>query len=162
MSGRTETAQVCSSAPLHDSSMLRARLSEAILGNVTQRTRKTTRCCFAARHLSHVSCWVCIDTCHALAAGYDLTTKQGFDEVFDEFDKLIGFRYLKGMHFNDSKKEPGSRVDRHASLGKGSLGTDVFGLIMNDKRFDGIPLILETPDEKLWPEEILFLKSLIK
>ena len=105
---------------------------------------------------------VCIDTCHALAAGYDLTTKQGFDEVFDEFDKLIGFRYLKGMHFNDSKKEPGSRVDRHASLGKGSLGTDVFGLIMNDKRFDGIPLILETPDEKLWPEEILFLKSLIK
>jgi len=105
---------------------------------------------------------VCIDTCHALAAGYDLTTRDGFEEVFDEFEKIIGFSYLKGMHFNDSKKEAGSRVDRHASLGKGSLGTDIFGFIMADKRFDGIPLILETPDEKLWPEEISFLKSLAK
>jgi deoxyribonuclease-4 len=105
---------------------------------------------------------VCIDTCHALAAGYNLTTKEGFDEVFKKFEELIGFNFLKGMHFNDSKKEAGSRVDRHASLGKGTLGTDVFGFIMNDKRFDGIPLILETPDEKLWPEEILFLKGLIK
>jgi deoxyribonuclease-4 len=105
---------------------------------------------------------VCIDTCHALAAGYDLTTREGFEEVFDEFEDIIGFSYLKGMHFNDSKKEAGSRVDRHASLGKGSLGTDIFGFIMNDKRFDGIPLILETPDEKLWPEEISFLKSLVK
>lgn len=105
---------------------------------------------------------VCIDTCHALAAGYNLTTKEGFDDVFTEFEELIGFNFLKGMHFNDSKKETGSRVDRHASLGKGTMGTDVFGFIMNDKRFDGIPLILETPDEKLWPEEILFLKGLIE
>ncbi len=105
---------------------------------------------------------VCIDTCHALAAGYDLTTREGFEEVFKEFENIIGFSYLKGMHFNDSKKEAGSRVDRHASLGKGSLGTDIFRFIMADKRFDGIPLILETPDEKLWPEEISFLKSLVK
>ena len=105
---------------------------------------------------------VCIDTCHALAAGYDLTNREGFEEVFDEFEKIIGFSYLKGMHFNDSKKEAGSRVDRHASLGKGSLGTDIFRFIMADNRFDGIPLILETPDEKLWTEEISFLKSLVK
>ncbi len=105
---------------------------------------------------------VCIDTCHALSAGYNITTKEGFETVFKVFDEQIGFKYLRGMHLNDSKKEPGSRVDRHASLGKGSLGTEVFNYIMNDKRFDGIPLILETPDEKLWPEEIMFLKNLIK
>lgn len=105
---------------------------------------------------------VCIDTSHAFAAGYDISSKEGFDRVFDEFEKLIGFKYLRGMHFNDSKKELGSRVDRHASLGKGLLGSDIFRFIMNDKRFNGIPLILETPDVSLWPAEILFLKSLIK
>jgi deoxyribonuclease IV len=102
---------------------------------------------------------VCIDTAHAYSAGYDIKTRAGFDKVFREFDEVIGFGYLKGMHLNDSKKESGSRVDRHASLGKGTLGMEVFECIMSDDRFNGIPLILETPDEDLWPEEIQTLKN---
>ncbi len=105
---------------------------------------------------------VCLDTCHAWSAGYDIKTKDGFEKVFREFDEVIGFKYLKGMHLNDSKKEFGSRVDRHESLGKGTLGLEVFECIMNDDRFNGIPLILETPEEELWPEEISLLKRLIK
>ncbi|HZH72318.1 MAG TPA: deoxyribonuclease IV [Mariniphaga sp.] len=105
---------------------------------------------------------VCIDTCHAYSAGYDLKTKEGFLRVFDEFDEVVGFEYLKGMHLNDSKKEFGSRVDRHDSLGKGTLGLEVFECIMNDDRFNNMPLILETPVEELWPEEIILLKELIK
>lgn len=103
---------------------------------------------------------VCIDTCHAFAAGYDLAIPDGFDACFDEFDKLIGFNYLKGMHLNDAKKGVGSRVDRHESLGQGEIGIGSFRLIMEDPRFDGIPLILETPNEERWPEEIALLKSL--
>jgi deoxyribonuclease-4 len=102
---------------------------------------------------------VCIDTCHAYTAGYDLTTREGFEETFSRFDRVIGFKFLKGMHLNDSKKEFGSRVDRHDSLGKGFLGLDPFRWIMSDERFDGIPLILETPDESLWAGEIRLLKS---
>ena len=105
---------------------------------------------------------VCIDTCHAYSAGYDLKTKAGFEKVFQEFDEVIGFQYLKGMHLNDSKKELGSRVDRHDSLGTGTLGLEVFECIMNDSRFDGIPLILETPDEELWAQEIELLKNMQK
>lgn len=105
---------------------------------------------------------VCIDTCHAYSAGYDIKTKTGFEKVFQEFEEVVGFRYLKGMHFNDSKKELGSRVDRHDSLGAGTLGFDVFECIMNDNRFDGIPLILETPNEELWAEEIQLLKNMQK
>ena len=105
---------------------------------------------------------VCIDTAHAYSAGYDIKTKTGFEKVFQEFDEVIGFGYLKGMHLNDSKKEHGSKVDRHDSLGKGTLGLEVFECIMKDNRFDGIPLILETPDENLWAEEIKLLKSLQK
>ena len=105
---------------------------------------------------------VCIDTAHAYSAGYDITTKAGFEKVFQEFDEVIGFGYLKGMHLNDSKKEHGSKVDRHDSLGKGTLGLEVFECIMKDNRFDGIPLILETPDENLWAEEIKLLKNLQK
>ncbi len=104
---------------------------------------------------------VCIDTAHAYSAGYDISTKAGFEKVFREFDEVIGFKYLKGMHLNDSKKEPGSRVDRHASLGKGTLGMEVFECIMKDERFNGIPLILETPDSDRWAEEIQILKNLI-
>jgi deoxyribonuclease IV len=105
---------------------------------------------------------VCIDTCHTYSAGYDIKTKAGFERVFTEFDEIIGFNYLKGMHLNDSKKEFGSRVDRHESIGKGTLGLEVFECIMNDNRFNGIPLILETPVEELWPEEVELLKSLIR
>jgi len=105
---------------------------------------------------------VCIDTCHAYSAGYDLKTKAGFEKVFHEFEEVVGFGYLKGMHINDSKKELGSRVDRHDSLGTGTLGLEVFDCIMNDSRFDGIPLILETPNEELWAEEIQLLKNMQK
>ncbi len=103
---------------------------------------------------------VCIDTCHAYSAGYDIKLRDGFNKVFQEFEEIIGFEYLKGMHLNDSKKEMGSRVDRHDNLGKGTLGLDVFSFIMNDDRFDGIPLILETPDDNLWKGEIEMLKSM--
>jgi len=103
---------------------------------------------------------VCIDTCHAYSAGYDIKTKKGFEKVFREFEEVVGFEYLKGMHLNDSKKELGARVDRHDSLGTGTLGIEPFRFIMNDSRFDGIPLILETPNEELWAEEIRTLKSM--
>lgn len=103
---------------------------------------------------------VCIDTCHAFAAGYDLALPDGFNACFEEFEKLIGFKYLRGMHLNDAKKGVGSRVDRHESIGQGEIGVAAFRLIMEDSRFDGIPLILETPNEERWPEEIALLKSL--
>ena len=103
---------------------------------------------------------VCIDTQHALASGYNLATPEGFDATFAEFDRIIGFDFLKGMHLNDSKKELGSRVDRHDSIGKGVYGLTVFKLLMNDSRFDDIPMILETPDESIWAEEIQLLYSL--
>ena len=104
---------------------------------------------------------VCIDTCHAFTAGYDVKSPEGFKETFKKFDEIIGFQYLKGMHLNDTKKERATRVDRHDSIGKGFLGEDVFRMIMNDSRFDNLPLILETPDESLWAEEIKKLYSLI-
>jgi deoxyribonuclease IV len=102
---------------------------------------------------------VCIDTAHAYSAGYELKTAGGFNDVFEKFDQMIGFEYLSGMHVNDSKKEFQSRVDRHESLGKGTLEWDLFTRIMQDPRFDGMPLILETPDEDIWAEEISKLKS---
>lgn len=103
---------------------------------------------------------VCIDTCHAFAAGYDLKSENGFRETFEHFDNIIGFRYLKGMHLNDSKKGVGSHVDRHEDIGKGELGIEPFRLLMHDARFDGLPLVLETPDEQNWAEEIKMLYSL--
>ena len=105
---------------------------------------------------------VCIDTCHAFTAGYDVKSPEGFKETFEKFDEIIGFQYLKGMHLNDSKKEFATRVDRHDNIGKGFLGEDVFRMVMNDNRFDNLPLILETPDESLWEEEIKKLYSLIQ
>ena len=105
---------------------------------------------------------VCIDTAHALAAGYEIRTREGFDETFDNFNKIVGIEYLKGMHINDSKKEVGTRVDRHDSLGKGVMSMDLFYFIMNDSRFDNMPLILETPDADIWAEEIKMLYSLQK
>lgn len=104
---------------------------------------------------------VCLDTCHSYTAGYDIKTEAGFTKTFEEFERIVGFRYLKGMHINDSKKDLATRVDRHDSLGKGFLGEDVFVRIMNDTRFDNIPLILETPDDSLWAEEIKWLYSVV-
>ena len=102
---------------------------------------------------------VCLDTCHTFTAGYDIKSEDGYKATFDEFEEIVGFNYLRGMHLNDSKKELASRVDRHDSIGKGLLGIDVFKRIMNDPRFDNMPMILETPDKDLWEEEIALLYS---
>ena len=102
---------------------------------------------------------VCIDTAHSFAAGYDLSTEEGFNDVFERFNEVVGFNYLKGMHLDDSKKELGSHVDRHESIGKGTIGITPFKMIMQDERFNGIPLVLETPNPNIWPEEIAMLRS---
>ncbi len=104
---------------------------------------------------------VCLDTAHAFAAGYDLRTPDAFAATLAEFDRTVGFSHLRGVHLNDSKTELGSRVDRHAPIGKGKIGLETFRLIMNDPRFEGIPLILETPESELWAEEIALLYGLI-
>ncbi len=103
---------------------------------------------------------VCIDTCHSYAAGYDIKTEEGFRQTFETFEDVIGFKYLKGIHLNDAKKGLGSRVDRHDSLGRGLLGIEAFRHLMRDERFNDLPVILETPDEDLWPEEIKLLYSM--
>jgi deoxyribonuclease-4 len=103
---------------------------------------------------------VCLDTAHTLAAGYDIRTPQTFAETFGRFDEIIGFGYLKGMHLNDSKKDVGTRVDRHDEIGQGFVGLETFKLLMNDSRFDNIPLILETPNTENWANEIELLRSL--
>jgi len=102
---------------------------------------------------------VCIDTCHAFSAGYDLRTTESCAKVFDELDITVGLKYLRGMHINDSKTPFESRKDRHHSIGEGSIPIDAFKYIMADSRFDNIPLILETIDAELWPEEIKLLSS---
>lgn len=102
---------------------------------------------------------VCLDTCHSFAAGYDLRTKEACDATFAEFDRVVGFKYLRGMHLNDAMKPLGSRVDRHSPLGEGEIGWECFKYIAQDPRFDNIPLVLETPDEERWPEEIAKLKE---
>lgn len=100
---------------------------------------------------------VCLDTCHTYSAGYDIVAD--YDNVFQEFDATVGFDYLRGIHLNDTKKALGSHVDRHDSIGKGLLGIDFFKRFMKDVRFDDMPVILETPDESLWAEEIKLLRS---
>ena len=103
---------------------------------------------------------VCIDTAHTLASGYEIRTAEGYADTFRRFDEVIGFHYLRGIHLNDSKKELSTRVDRHDSVGKGVMGMDLFRMLMKDSRFDNIPIILETPDESLWAEEIRLLYTL--
>lgn len=103
---------------------------------------------------------VCIDTCHTLAAGYDLTTEMGYNFCFDDFDRIVGFKYLRAIHLNDSKKGAGSHVDRHESLGMGMMGKEFFTRFMRDARFDNMPIILETPDPTRWAEEIAWLRQL--
>ncbi len=122
---------------------------------------------FAFEHLAYIieriedksRAGVCIDTCHAFAAGYDMSTREAFEHTFAEFDRIVGFGRLRGMHLNDAMKPLGSHIDRHSPLGEGMLGIDAFRFIASDPRFDGIPLILETPDESRWGEEIAMLES---
>jgi deoxyribonuclease-4 len=102
---------------------------------------------------------ICIDTCHIFAAGYDIRTQESFASVMEDFDRIIGFNRLMGMHVNDAKSEYDSHVDRHAPLGEGNLGLEPFKAMMADKRFEGIPIILETTDPEKWNQEIELLRS---
>ena len=101
---------------------------------------------------------VCLDTCHTFTAGYDLRTKEACEHTFAEFDRIVGMHYLRAMHLNDSKIPLGGKVDRHHSLGKGEIGWACFEYIMQDQRFDSIPLILETIEPTIWPDEIQQLR----
>lgn len=103
----------------------------------------------------------CIDTCHTFAAGYDLRTAEACRDTFAKLDSSVSLEYLRGMHLNDAMKIIGSRVDRHTPLGEGMIGMEAFRYICSDARFDNIPLILETPDETRWPQEIALLKSFV-
>ncbi|CAL4319595.1 Endonuclease 4 [Buchnera aphidicola (Eriosoma grossulariae)] len=102
---------------------------------------------------------VCLDTCHLFSAGYDLRTKSEYLSTFKKFDKIIGFNFLRGMHLNDTKKSLNSRIDRHHSLGKGMIGYNFFSRIMQDDRFQDIPIILETINNNIWKYEINWLKQ---
>ncbi|MDE5773763.1 MAG: deoxyribonuclease IV [Muribaculaceae bacterium] len=125
---------------------------------------------FDFAHLAHIiskvedksRVGVCIDTCHAYSAGYDLRTEDGYKRTWEEFDDIVGREYLCALHLNDDKRELGSHIDRHAPIGEGTLGKEFFMRLVNDSRFDNMPLILETPDESRWPEEIAWLYSMIK
>jgi len=105
---------------------------------------------------------VCLDTCHSFTSGYDLRTAEMYSETMAQFDRIVGFHYLKGVHLNDAKPDLGSRVDRHESIGKGKLGLEPFHYIMNDDRFDEIPMVLETTDSTIWAQEIRLLYNLVK
>ena len=103
---------------------------------------------------------VCIDTCHTYSAGYDLADEEGYRKTWHDFDEIIGRSFLRAIHLNDDLRKLGSRIDRHAEIGKGTLGMDFFRRFVNDPRFDGMPIILETPNPAIWPEEIKLLYSL--
>lgn len=105
---------------------------------------------------------VCLDTCHSFAAGYDIATESGYKTFIDDFERIVGFRYLKAIHLNDSMKEVGSHVDRHHNIGLGKLGMEAFSRIVNEPRFKNIPMILETPDSSLYEQEIEMLYKLVK
>ncbi len=123
---------------------------------------------YSFEHLAHIidrvedksRVGVCLDTCHTFTAGYDLRSTEACGTTFAGFERVVGFNYLRGMHLNDSKPDLGSRVDRHDSIGKGKIGLECFRYIMNDKRFDDIPMVLETIDDTIWAEEINLLYSL--
>ena len=102
---------------------------------------------------------VCIDTCHAFAAGYELRTTDATLAMLDELDAVVGIGYLMGMHLNDAKSELGSRVDRHHSLGQGNIGSACFTALMRDPRTDAMPLVLETIEPAIWAEEIAWLRA---
>jgi len=102
---------------------------------------------------------VCIDTCHIFAAGYDIRDALGYEAVMREFDRTVGFKYIRGLHLNDAKNAHGSRTDRHESIGRGNIGPDAFRMLMKDTRFNGIPCVLETPNEEIWANEVETLQK---
>jgi deoxyribonuclease-4 len=103
---------------------------------------------------------VCFDTCHALAAGYEIRTPEGYRETFRQFDRVIGLERLQVFHANDSKRDLGSRVDRHEHIGKGYIGLEGFRLLLNDARFRQHPMILETPRSPDLQEDVENLATL--
>lgn len=105
---------------------------------------------------------VCLDTCHTFSAGYDISLLEQCEKTFAEFEQVVGFKYLRGMHLNGSKTPLGSRKDRHDTLREGTIGTAFCEFIMKDDRFDGIPMILETINPDIWAEEIKFLRTLTR
>ena len=119
-----------------------------------------------ARIIDHVEdksrVGVCVDTCHAHSAGFDLADEEGYRKTWEDFDRIIGAHYLRALHLNDNKRTLGSRIDRHEEIGKGTLGEEFFIRLVNDPRFDNMPLILETPNEEAWKEEIAWLYSQIR
>lgn len=122
---------------------------------------------YSFNHLAHIisrvedkeRIGVCLDTCHTVAAGYDIIDAFSYERVLEEFGQIVGFGYLRAIHLNDAKKGVGSRVDRHDNLGNGVMGWSLFERMMRDPRFDNMPIILETPDDTLWDGEIAQLKS---
>ncbi len=104
---------------------------------------------------------ICLDTCHLFAAGYDLRTKAAYEETMGEFDRIVGLKAVRAVHLNDSKKELGSRVDRHEHIGRGFIGREGFRFLINDPRLNHVPMVLETPkDEKTLAEDVMNLKTL--
>ncbi len=128
---------------------------------------------FAFEHLARIietsrygrNLGVCFDTCHVFAAGYDFRTGEGYDETFSHLDETIGLERIKFFHLNDSKKDLGSRIDRHEHIGKGHIGLNAFRLLVNDYRFSGLPMVLETPKENGLErdrENLAVLRSLLQ
>jgi deoxyribonuclease-4 len=142
--------------------------SEGVTAVIENTAGQGTNLGFSFEHLARIiegvedksRVGVCLDTCHTFTAGYDLRSAEACEATFAEFEKTVGFSYLRGMHLNDSKPDLGSRVDRHESLGKGKIGLECFRYLMNDARFDNIPMVLETIDESIWAEEIALLYAM--
>jgi deoxyribonuclease-4 len=143
---------------------------EGVTAVIENTSGQGTNLGYTFEHLAHIidrvedksRVGVCLDTCHAFTAGYDLRTRETYDKTMNAFDEIVGFNYLRGMHINDSKPALGSRVDRHHSLGLGQIGLDCFRFIMNDPRIDEIPMCLETIDSEIWAQEIALLYSFIE
>jgi deoxyribonuclease-4 len=128
-------------------------------GNVGYRFEHLAR--ILERVAAPARCGICLDTCHVFAAGYDLRTPEAYEKSMRRFDEVVGRRFLRAAHLNDAKVELGSRKDRHDSIGRGKLGLEAFRLLMNDPRFDDLPLVLETIDDTIWEAEIRLLYSLV-
>jgi len=144
--------------------------TEGVTAVIENTAGQGTNLGYSFEHLAHIidgvedksRVGVCLDTCHTFTAGYDMRTFETCEKTFGDFDQIVGFKYLRGMHLNDSKPDLGSRVDRHHSLGLGKLGLEVFKYIMNDDHFEEIPMVLETIDDTIWPQEIELLYSFVK
>ena len=103
---------------------------------------------------------ICLDTCHLFAAGYDIRTKAAYEKTMAEFDRIIGLNRIQAIHLNDSKKELGCRVDRQEHIGQGQIGLEGFRCLLNDKRLNRLPMVLETPKDEECTEDVMNLKVL--